>query len=295
MSRHGNTGLQMIMERRAREESSKYFYEADRADTIIRQRADFENRTFSRYQAGEIKRRAKQRAEESNLKIQERRQKLAQLIKREEDIYSEELAGCIETPRKRRLRLMENLKVLQDKRQQEHDEYVRMKNEQGWRDSCDPLRHQISEALEKQVIAERNKQVIENDIRRNAEDVDELNYIKTVQENTKAFYEEKRKEQEEKKRKIELNRTTWLAEIQSHQERAAREKQKEYEESLEFRTTTEAAIKQAQEAAELKARQQAERRKELDELNTQQITKRECLLIKIEQLIQCMQRKLQKN
>ena len=59
---------------------------------------------------------------------------------------------------------------------------------------------------------------------------------------------------------------------EGHQDKEARRKHDEYIESLEFRTTTEQAIRQAREEAEEKARQQAARRKELGDLNLEQTT-----------------------
>jgi hypothetical protein len=61
----------------------------------------------------------------------------------------------------------------------------------------------------------------------------------------------------------------------AHQRKAAKEKQAEYEESLQFRKTTEQAIEEARVAAEEKARQQAARRQELDALNAEQIASKQ--------------------
>ncbi|OHT06385.1 hypothetical protein TRFO_05582 [Tritrichomonas foetus] len=277
-NRHAKVGLQMLLDRRAREETNRFYHEAEAADMRIRQRADFETRTFSRFQAGELKRRAKQRSEEAEAQINERRNRLALLFREEEAKYAEEIQGTIETPQQRRLRLMDSLKHLKDIRQKEHDDYVKMKNDQAWRDNCDPLRHQISEALEKAVIAERDQQVIARDMARMDDDVEEQKYVETVKQNTKEFYEQKEQEREERRMKINRNRETWLAEMAAHRERDAREKHKEYLESLEFRTTTEAAIRMAKEEAEKKAALQAARRKELDELNSEQLTRKKMLI-----------------
>lgn len=277
-TRHNNIGLQMLLERRQREETNRFYNEAERADTLIRQRADFESRTFSRYQAGELKRRAKQRSEEAERQIDERRRKLAALIRQDEQQYAEEIAGTIETASQRRLRLMDSLKHLKDKRQKEHDDYVTQKNEQAWRDSCDPLRHQISEALEKQVIAERDRQVVAREMAKMEEDAEEQKYVEQVKKNQEEFFESKRLEREERLMKINRNREVWLAEMQAHRDRDAREKQKEYEESLQFRTTLESKLRQDREEAERKRIQQEARRKELDTLNQEQLTHKRMLI-----------------
>jgi hypothetical protein len=166
---------------------------------------------------------------------------------------------------------MDNLRTLQIARQREHDEYVAAKTEQGWRDSCDPLRHQISEALEKQVIAERDQQVIAKDRRKMDEDVEEAKYAELVQQNLRDLRAEQAEAREERALKIRRNREVWLSEMRAHQEAEAAQRRAEYEESLVYRSTMESAIREAKEAAEEKERQQAERRKELDVLNKEQL------------------------
>ncbi|KAK8853834.1 Cilia- and flagella-associated protein 53 [Tritrichomonas musculus] len=277
-SRHSKVGLQMLLDRRAREETNRFYNEAERSDMKIRQRADFETRTFSRFQAGELKRRAKKRAEEAEAQINERRKKLAELIRLEEQQFSEEITGTIETPSQRRLRLMDSLKHLKDQRQKEHDDYCKQRNEQAWRDSCDPLRHQISEALEKAVIAERDQQVIAKDMARMEEDIEEQKYVEQIKQNTQEFLESQRIEREERRMKINRNREVWLAEMRAHRERDEKEKHKEYLESLQFRTTLESKLKQDQEEAEKKRIQQEERRRELDTLNQEQLTRKRMLI-----------------
>ncbi|KAH0785743.1 cilia- and flagella-associated protein [Histomonas meleagridis] len=267
----------MAMERRSREEAQRNFMISQREEEMTRQRADFESRSKNRYQASELKRRAKKRSEDAEKEINNRRQKLAQLLQKEELQYSAEIQNCVETPQQRRLRLMEKLNALKDQRQKEHDEYVAMKREQAWRDNCDPLRHQISEALQKQVLAERDEQIRERDIARMADDVEEQKYAATVKANAEAYYADLRKEAEIKRQKILQNRDEWLSEMKQHQEKAEKAKQLEYEESLQFRTTTEEAIRQAQIAQEQKAMQQAKRRKELDELNFEQTQRKRIL------------------
>lgn len=278
MSRHAQVGLKMLMERRSRDEAQSFYREAAAADNLTKQRADFESRTYSRYQAGELRRRAKKRSEEMAAEIDMRRQKLKTLLDQEDSELERELSTHIESPSARRARLLKQLEGLKSMRQKEHDDYVTERNAQAWRDQCDPLRYQISEALEKQVIAERDQQVIAHDLAKMESDAEEEKYVKQIQQNLEDWKIEQAREKEDKMLKTAQNRRVWTAEIEMHKKKAAERKQQEYEESLAFRTTTEQAIKQAQEAAAEKAAQQAARRKELDELNAEQITYRKRLL-----------------
>ena len=271
-TRHAKVGLQMLMDRRAREDALEFYTAAEREDTHFRQRADFETRTHARFQASEMKRRAKQRAEQAEREIDVRRDKLRALLSAEEQQFTNEVSGTMETVQTRRLRLMESLKHLQDQRQKEHDDFVRMKREQGWRDGCDPLRQKISQYFLKTIVQERDKQVAQHDLERMEGDAEEARYAEHVRKDVADWNESLRIEREENEMKKARNREVWLAEMKMHQEQEAKRKHDEYLESLEFRTTTEQAIQRAREEAEEKARVQAARRRELDEVNTQQTT-----------------------
>ena len=273
MSRH-NAGLQLLMERRQREEAARFYEEAAAADNLTVQHAAFENRTRQRFEAGEIRRREQLLTTQTEDKINERRAKLAALLKADDERYQTLLENSTETPKMRRLRLMEQLNKLRAIREQEHDAYVQEKNEQAWRDQCDPLRHQISEALEKQVIAERDKQVIAHDIARMESEQDELKYVEALKESTKEWNEMLAREKEENRLRQRENKRIWESEMRVHEEKRKQEKQREYEESLQFRTTLEAAERQAQEAAATKAAAQLARRQELDTLNKDQIARK---------------------
>ena len=271
-TRHAKVGLQMLMDRRAREDALEFYTAAEREDTHFRQRADFETRTHARYQASELKRRAKQRADQAEREIDARRDKLRALLAAEEQQFTAEVGNTMETVQTRRLRLMESLKHLQEQRQKEHDDFVRMKTEQGWRDNCDPLRAKISQYFLKTIVEERDKQVAEHDLARMEGDAEEAKYAEHVRKDVADWNESLKFEREENEMKKARNREVWLAEMKRHQEQEAKRKHDEYIESLEFRTTTEQAIQRAKEEADEKARVQAARRRELDELNTQQTT-----------------------
>jgi len=269
----------MLLERKNREDAVRFYHEAAAEDIKSRQRAAFEARSINRYQAGEIKRRAEEHSKEAEAELESRKAKLSKLLKEEEQQYSIEIENCVETPTQRRLRLKERLNELKEKRQEEHDTYVTQKMEDGWRQSCDPLRHQVSEELQRSVMKEREQQMIERDRAKMTDDVEEQKYAEEVKKSTAEWYQRLDDEKDEKRMKIERNRRTWINQIEEHKKKDVIEKQKEYEESLQFRTTVEGSIKQAQDAAEKKAIQQAERRKELDILNTEQISRKKQAII----------------
>lgn len=272
--RHQQLGLQMIMDRRQREETNQFYYNAARDDSISRQRAQFETRTKNRFDGGELKRRAQRRANEAQEEIEDRRQRLRLMLRDEDAQYAEELEASIETPMQRRQRLMKQLEGYKQKAKEEHDEEVRQKLYNKWREECDPLRFQISQALVKQVVKERDQQVAENDMKRMVEDQDEANWARKCKEDTEEFRERQRIEYEDYRRKQHQNKHTWTNQMNQHQDYIRRQRESEEQEGLMYKRMNEEDIRRAKIQEEERKRQQELRRKELDTLNADQIQRR---------------------
>jgi hypothetical protein len=166
---------------------------------------------------------------------------------------------------------MDSLRDLQAARQREHDEYVRVRKEQGWRDSCDPLRYQISEALERQVIAERDQQVIARDAARMRADGEEAKWADFVRADVRQFHEDERVAAEERQLKIRRNRENLLGEMRAHDARDERRREADREEGRQFRENAAQLHRDEQQRSVERVREQAARRRELDDLNAQQL------------------------
>lgn len=273
-----NLGMQFIIDRRAREEAARFYNAAAAADNTMRQRAQFETRGLCRFQANELKRRAAVRVAQSDYGIDERRRKLANLFQQEDVQFSKEINEAVESPAQRRLRLKEQLVDLKARRQQEHDDFVKERNDQAWRDQCDPLRPRISEALTRQVVQERDQQLVEKEQRKFQEDQDEVQYVEHIKKTTQQWHDDLKRAEEIRRQKLRQNKETWLGQIAEHQQIANEQKEREYQESLEYRTTIEGAIRAAKEAADKKAAEQLARRAELDALNTEQLNRKRKLI-----------------
>lgn len=275
--RHQNIGLQMIMDRRAREEAQSIFDEASKDDFTTRQRALFETNSFHNFQNRELKRRAKQRAKEAEEAINIRRKKLAQLISSEEEQYSVEICNTIETPAQKRIRLQKELQGFREQKKREHDEEVERKLYNRWREECDPLRKQISQQLEREIIKERDQQVIERENERMQDDEAENAYVEQVKKNVQEFHERQRQEELDYRMKQRRNKSTWMAQIGQRRDNLIREQQKDREEGLRFRRQNEEDIRMAHEQAERRRVDQEIRRRELDTINQDQITRKRAL------------------
>ncbi|KAK8899223.1 hypothetical protein M9Y10_001528 [Tritrichomonas musculus] len=275
--RHQNVGLQMIMDRRAREDAQKIFDEASKDDFVSRQRALFETNSFHTYQNRELKRRARQRAKAAEEAINIRRKKLADLLNSEEEQFSVEICNTIETPAQKRIRLQKELQGYRERKKREHDEDVERRLYNRWREECDPLRKQISQQLEKEVIKERDQQVIERENARMADDEIENAYVEQVKKNVQEYNERMRQEELDYRMKQRRNKTTWMAQIGQRRDDLIREQQKDREEGLRFRRQNDEDIRRARQQAEQRRIDQEIRRKELDTINQDQITRRRAL------------------
>jgi uncharacterized membrane protein YgcG len=216
-------GLQMLNERRLREEGMRFYDDAERSTSFIRQRADFETRSSLVFGSAEIKRQASLRQSHSEASLEVRRRRLSALLKSESDSYASELRPLYDTTAStRRRRLIDSLHTLHATRDAEHDEYVRERAAQGWRDACDPLRAEVSRAFERQVIAERDAQVIA----RTEGDADEAAYALQVRQNIEDLRADEERAVSDRRAKIELNRRTWLAQMQIHRDKEAAERER---------------------------------------------------------------------
>ncbi|OHT17396.1 coiled-coil domain-containing protein 11-like [Tritrichomonas foetus] len=265
------------MERRARDEALQVHNETAKGDFISRQKAEFETRSFHNYQSREIKRRAKERQRQAEELVNQRRQRLAALFREEEERLSVDICNTIETPMQKRARLQRELQGFREQKEREHKEDVERRLYLQWRENCDPLRKQISQALQREVIKERDEQVKQRDIERMEDDLVEAAYVEQVKKDVIAFHERERQEEMDRRMKQQRNKATWTAQIGQRHENLIREQQKDREEGLRFRRQNEEDIRRAREEAEMKRIQQEQRRRELDAMNQDQISRRRAL------------------
>jgi hypothetical protein len=275
VSRHAKVGLQMLLDRRAREESTQFYHDAEKADNLIRERSHFETRNRRRFEVGEITRRARQKFDSAQDALDDRRRRLYELLTKDDEQYVSDIESTTETPMQRRLRLMTSLQHLQAQRQQEHNEFVQQLNEQGWRDSCDPLRCKISEAFEKLIIHERDGQVVAHDLAKMEDDEVEATYAATVRANVEAFHREQAEVREKERMKVRRNRDRLLSEIRFHERRAEQQKEVEQEERRRFHETIEQQIREENERAQESTQKRLQLRKELDVINAEQLRQRQ--------------------
>jgi hypothetical protein len=272
--RHAKVGLQLIMDRRARENFNQFYQDAAKEDYISRQKAEFETRTISQFQSREILRRALKRKHEAEDRVDLRRGRLAELLRADEAGYSPEIENLAETPLQRRARLQLQLDGLHQEQEEAHDADVKRRLYNKWVEECDPLRAKISLAFEQQIAEERKAQLIEHDLQRVRDDQAEASYVEVVYDGVREYRERQAQEEWDYRRKQRQNKATWIGQMDRHAARVADEVAKDMEEGRRLRRQNDADKIQAVKDAEAQRRARLERGRELNALNLDQVAYR---------------------
>lgn len=149
----------LILERRKQEELR------NEANSLVHYTKQFdlkttwEMQTDKKIQRNAIKRRVEGLLEKEKYSLEERRDKLRDLLAAEENEYLKEIASNEETMLERQAKMREKAKILRDKREAERLALVEKKLDQRWRDQCEELRATLSKRNQDLVIRERDEQI----------------------------------------------------------------------------------------------------------------------------------------
>merc|ERR1719271_638855 len=101
--------------------------------------------------------------------LQERRQKLAQMLSAEQKAYEQELVDIEESPQQRMDKMAVRAYELKKRREDERKAFVQEKLYQQWRDGIDDLRTMDMKIVQLKTIAARDHQLFEKDCAREEE------------------------------------------------------------------------------------------------------------------------------
>ena len=293
--RHANPGYRMIMDQRRRADDLKFYYDASKEDSKARMIQNFENDSMRHWTGKEIQRRALKHRQEYNECLQERQNKLMKLFAEEEEQFIREINASIETPMQHRARMEKRLEQIRANRKQEHDEEVRRKLENRWIEECDPLRKQISLAFERQIAEDRKKQLVEKEEHRFDDLRIEDEYAEAVRKGVLEDQERRRREAQKLKDNQVLNKQTWTYQMQERDDNIRRKKEEDEAEGLMYKRMNEEDIRRAKIDYENKLKQQEQTRKDLDEINRQQMKAKKKALKKEKKLDKKYLKKAQKE
>lgn len=146
-----------------------------------------------------VQRRVKDAMQGFIINMEERRNKLRELLSSEENEYFTELQLKGETIEEKKDRMRERTKLLREKKEKERQDFVAEKLEQQFREHCEELRSKLVGIHEKRVGEERKAQIAFNQELQRQRLVEEQMYAKLWEEDRLA--KENREAQEEKRQK----------------------------------------------------------------------------------------------
>ncbi|XP_065910618.1 cilia- and flagella-associated protein 53-like [Dysidea avara] len=149
----------LILERRKQEELRN---EANAMVQYTKQfdlKTTWEMATDKKIQKNTIKRRVENLLQKEKYSLEERRDKLRDLLVAEEKEYLQEMSTKEETVLERQAKMREKAKMLRDKRESERLALVEKKLDQRWRDQCEELRATLSKRNQDMIIRERDEQI----------------------------------------------------------------------------------------------------------------------------------------
>jgi hypothetical protein len=218
------------LERRKQEELRE---EANAVVTYNKQfdlKTSWERSTDKKIERNTVQRRVKELLQHRDYSLQERRDKLRDLLQREEKQYITELASKKETVLERQARMRERAKQLRDKREAERIALVENKLEQRWRGQCEELRAVLTKRHQDEVCLDRAEQLRMKQEAKQREQEEEQMYARLWEEDQAAKC---KREEIEAAMQIERNRemlkvlTLQMAAVEKQKEEMRELKEKE--------------------------------------------------------------------
>ncbi|RKP18540.1 alpha/beta-hydrolase, partial [Rozella allomycis CSF55] len=249
------------MERQRMIDTTNYYAESAR-------RSEFEKSTTLAIERNNIRKRYNELKQEAESKLEERREKLRELIRQDMARWQHELEKQEMTPEQKREEMRERVRLAKERRESERQKIVEEKLAQRWRNANQELRQLNSKTIEKEVFYGRKEQV------------EEKKKVELLMAKEKKYYEdlwEKEREKKEEREKRDLReryerdmRTMKELNEQIEQLRKAREESKKMqEEECKLRLQQAKLMEmEAEQEVERKQREMRKRKAELDRYNT---------------------------
>lgn len=122
-------------------------------------KSEWEKATDKRIKSNTIARRVEKLMQRGTFSLEDRRERLKEMLLAEEQQYIEEMEAKEETTLERQAKMRERAKFLKEKREQERLKLVEEKLDQRWRDNCEELRSTLSQRHQDEVFVERHEQL----------------------------------------------------------------------------------------------------------------------------------------
>lgn len=149
----------MILDRRKQEEQRQQAEELTKHNKLHDLKNDWERWTDRKIQLNTVKRRVDDLLKANEFGIEDRRERLRNLLQQEEAEYLHEMASKEETVLERQAKMRDRARSLKEKREAERQAFVNEKLEQQFRDQCEELRSTQSKRHQDEVAVERLEQL----------------------------------------------------------------------------------------------------------------------------------------
>eukprot|EP00357_Protocruzia_adherens_P006369 CAMPEP_0114996542 /NCGR_PEP_ID=MMETSP0216-20121206/14377_1 /TAXON_ID=223996 /ORGANISM="Protocruzia adherens, Strain Boccale" /LENGTH=482 /DNA_ID=CAMNT_0002360775 /DNA_START=189 /DNA_END=1637 /DNA_ORIENTATION=+ len=191
-----------IMKRRAQEEANAWMTSQINREQKLKHTADWENKTNAIMKKNTVSNRISQLEQEGQKQLEERRFRLAELLRSEEEMYQAEYRDKEETAEQIREKMFERVIELKDSRERDRQEAVRAALDKQFKDRTDDLRTQDSKTFALQCQLEREMQVEEKKQRETLKKREESLYDELWKRDMRRKELREKQEQEEKKAKL---------------------------------------------------------------------------------------------
>lgn len=149
----------LILETRRKDELREQAIAETKYQKSCDLKSEWEKATDKRIKSNTIARRVEKLMQRGTFSLEDRRERLKEMLLAEEQQYIEEMEAKEETTLERQAKMRERAKFLKEKREQERLKLVEEKLDQKWRDNCEELRSTLSQRHQDEVFVERHEQL----------------------------------------------------------------------------------------------------------------------------------------
>jgi len=166
-SAYSNRGEQRsIVQRRQQEDSRLALHQDIQHNSKLTHKASWEHKTSKLITNNQIQNHARVKAQQSEQLLQARRQKLAELLASDDQLYRQEIVSRQETSTQKAKRLILHARKLKEEREERRQRFAEEMREKQWRNGCDDLRTLDGEYyrlhINQEVINQQNDKKIKN-------------------------------------------------------------------------------------------------------------------------------------
>ncbi|ESO89587.1 hypothetical protein LOTGIDRAFT_204314 [Lottia gigantea] len=188
----------LILERRKQEEKLEENQKMTNYMELCDLKNEWERFTDKKIQLNTVKRRLNSMIQANEFTIEERRERLRDMLESEEKEYLQEMEDKQETTIERQAKMRSRAKFLKEQRESERLKLVQNKYDQQFREQCEELRSTVSKRTQDQICVERLEQL---QIKNHLEDAQREEDAMYAELWKKDMLEKAKKEEEEAKAK----------------------------------------------------------------------------------------------